>query len=311
MNRISGKQKSLAPVVIFGYNRPGHLKNCLNSLKNNLESKDTEFLVFIDGPRNEEDKKKQKEIIAVIEKFQEFLSLKAEFRSENIGLAPSVIQGLNKVFEVYESAIIVEDDLVLSPFFLSYCNEGLNRYLETKEVASIHGFSYPFEKPEIKPYFLRGADCWGWATWWDRWQLFESDSNRLIEEINLLRLRKKFDLDGAFPFFKMLERQSRNEISSWAIRWHASMFIANKLTLYPNNSLVRNEGLDGTGTHATNSKPHDSVFPLKKIEFDSISISESKSARNKLKKYLKSHYEIRKPYSPIRIYKGFLRRISK
>ena len=311
MKRLNGVQKSLAPVVIFAYNRPRHLLNCLNSLKSNLESTDTDFLVFIDGPRNQEDKKKQKELINIIEKFQETLSLKVEFGKDNLGLAPSVINGLNKVFEVYEKAIIVEDDLVVSSFFLAFCNEGLDQYSEIKEVASIHGFSYKFNRPEAKPYFLRGADCWGWATWRDRWQLFESDPKKLIMEINLLKLRRRFDLEGAYPYYRMLERQSRNEISSWAIRWHASMFIANKLTLYPHISLVRNDGLDGSGTHATNSKSHDSVFPINKIELNAVPVSESKSARKKLKKYLKSHYETGSSYSLFRIYKGLFRRLSK
>jgi hypothetical protein len=130
-----------------------------------------------------------------------------------------------------------------------------------------------------------------------------------MAEIEVNCLRKKFDLDGAYPYFKMLERQSRNEISSWAIRWHASMFIANKLTLYPNISLVRNEGLDGSGTHASNSRSHNSEFPLHKVRFELVRVVESKSARNKLKKYLISHYGTRKPYSLIRIYKGLLRRM--
>ena len=37
--------------------------------------------------------------------------------------------------------------------------------------------------------------------------------------------------------------------NSWAIRWYASAFLANKLTLYPGQSLVSNIGGDGSGTN--------------------------------------------------------------
>ena len=47
----------------------------------------------------------------------------------------------------------------------------------------------------------------------------------------------------------MLEDQVKGRNNSWAIRWHASMFLENMFTLYPKTSLVKNNGTK-YGTHS-------------------------------------------------------------
>lgn len=309
MNLTLGKTITLAPVVIFAFNRPDHLKRCIDSLVRNKESEFTEFWVFVDGPRNAIDKIKVREVVQILDKYNAYKNWHFQFSERNLGLAKSIISGLNKVFEKSERAIIVEDDLLASPYFLEYCNFGLEKYEMDQRVASLHGFSYEFNKPEKSPYFLRGADCWGWATWKDRWQLFEADSNKLISQIRGNRLKRKFDLDGVYPYFNMLIRQSRGEVNSWAIRWHASMFLANKLTLYPNQTLINNDGADGSGTHAGQSKSFNSKLADRPIDFFNIEVKESKRAKRKLKSFLRKHYSIRHKFSPLRIGYGLKRRL--
>ena len=311
MNLALEKTITLAPVVIFAFNRPDHLKRCIDSLVSNKESEFTEFWVFVDGPRSTDDEMKIHDVFLILNKFKNRKNWHLRFSEKNLGLANSVITGLNTVFEKSERAIIIEDDLVASPYFLEYCNFGLDKYEMDQRIASLHGFSYGFNEPEKNPYFLRGADCWGWATWKDRWQLFETDSNKLISQIRGKRLKRKFDLDGAYPYFSMLIRQSRGEVNSWAIRWHASMFLANKLTLYPNQTLINNNGIDGSGTHAGQSKSFNSELADMPIDFSSIEVLESKKARSKLKSFLRKHYSIRYKYSLLRIGSGLKRRLFK
>jgi len=311
MNLALGETITLAPVVIFAFNRPDHLKRCIDSLLRNKGSEFTEFWVFVDGPRSTDDEIKIHEVFLILNNFKDSKNWHLRFSEKNLGLAKSIITGLNTVFEKSVRVIIIEDDLVASPYFLEYCNFGLDKYEMDQRVASLHGFSYGFNKPEKNPYFLRGADCWGWATWKDRWQLFEADSNKLISQIRRNRLKRKFDLDGVYPYFNMLIRQSRGEVNSWAIRWHASMFLANKLTLYPNQTLINNNGIDGSGTHAGQSKSFNSKLADMPIDFSSIEVRENKRARSKLKSFLRKHYSIRYKYSPLRIGSGLKRRLFK
>ncbi len=62
-------------------------------------------------------------------------------------------------------------------------------------------------------------------------------------------LRRRFDLDGHYPYFKMLQAQQDGRIDSWAIRWYLSVFFRDGLALYPKKSLVRNLGFDGSGVN--------------------------------------------------------------
>ena len=309
MMKFQGQLSNFAPVVVFTFNRPSHLKRCVDSLLLNKESELTDFWFFVDGPRNSVDKTKIDEIIQILNEYRNVINLRIINSEKNLGLAKSIITGLNTVFEKSARVIIIEDDLVASPYFLEYCNFGLDKYEIDQRIASLHGFSYGFNEPEKNPYFLRGADCWGWATWKDRWQLFEADSNKLISQIRGNRLKRKFDLDGVYPYFNMLIRQSRGEVNSWAIRWHASMFLANKLTLYPNQTLINNDGADGSGTHAGQSKSFNSKLADRPIDFLNIEVKESKRARRKLKRFLRKHYSIRHKYSPLRIGYGLKRRL--
>ena len=62
-------------------------------------------------------------------------------------------------------------------------------------------------------------------------------------------VRGSFDLDGAYPYSQMLERQVAGEIDSWGIRWWWTMFQLRGLGLFPLRTLVRNIGFDTAATH--------------------------------------------------------------
>jgi hypothetical protein len=168
-------------------------------------------------------------------------------------LAASIIRGVGEQLSTSDRVIVVEDDLVVSPHFLRYMNDGLSVYADEKQVASIHGYSYPIGNALPETFFLRGADCWGWATWRRAWDLFRPNGATLLAELRARNLTKRFDLDGTFAFTRMLEDQAAGRNDSWAVRWHASCFLENRLTLYPGRSLVHNIGNDASGTHASRS----------------------------------------------------------
>ena len=130
-------------------------------------------------------------------------------------------------------------------------NTGLSLYENETDVASIHSYFYPVNRiNQLQNYFfLKGADCWGWATWRDRWDLFENDPNELLNKINSKNFSNEFSLEKRAGFYNMLKDTSKGKIDSWAIRWHASMYLQNKLTLYPKVSFIHNIGNDGSGTH--------------------------------------------------------------
>ena len=137
---------NLAPIVLFVYNRTDHLSILIKSLKKNKLFKESKLFIFSDGPKDENDKISIQNIRLFIQKELDLFQYELVSRSKNYGLSKNIINGLNEVFNKYEKAIILEDDLELSPFFLSYMNDALNTYENDNNVASISGYIYPIDK---------------------------------------------------------------------------------------------------------------------------------------------------------------------
>ena len=117
--------------------------------------------------------------------------------------------------------------------------------MKNKKVASIHGYIYPVEKKNLPNYFfIRGADCWGWATWKRAWKKYEKSKNSLrLKKTNQV---KEFNFNNSKDYFKMLEKiyiQTINHGPSNGI----GTFLENMFTLYPKYTYVKNIGLDGSG----------------------------------------------------------------
>ena len=274
----------LAPIVLFAYKRPLHLQRVLSSLLKNPEAAQTRLIAFSDGPRKPED---QAAVIAVRELLKSttgFAALEVHEAPKNKGLAQSVITGVSFVLEKFESCIVVEDDLVVSPVFLKYMNRFLNELRDNEKVISIHAYSYPIAHlPEM--FFLRGADCWGWATWRRGWRLFEKDGQKLLQSLEQKKLLRSFDFDSSYPYVKMLKEQISGGNDSWAIRWYASAFLADKLTLYPGVSLVENIGMDGSGENCGISEQFSAPLGQGSVSISCPPVIENEQARQMFKQY--------------------------
>ena len=239
-----------APIVVFAFNRPDHLKRTLDALAANTLAAESDLFIYCDGPRKEEDALKTEVTRRVAEAVIGFKSTTVFKRGNNFGLAANIIDGVTSIVAEYERVVVLEDDMVTSPHFLRYMNDGLDLYDNDPTVASIHGWCFPHnEKDPPKTFFLRGADCWGWATWKRAWDIFEPDADALLRLLRERRLEYAFNINGTYDYIGMLERVARGKNDSWAVRWLASAFLAEMYTLYSSASLVANIGLDGTGSN--------------------------------------------------------------
>lgn len=239
-----------APVALFVYNRPDHTRQTIEALLANPLANQTPLHVFSDAPRNESASLAVAEVRSYIRSIAGFKSVTIIERETNFGLARSIIDGVTALCEECGRVIVMEDDLITSPHFLSYMNDALMRYENEDRVISVAGYRYPIEhNSESCTFFLKGTNCWGWATWKRGWNLFEADGNHILAQLRERGLTREFDMNGAYGYTRMLKGQVRGENESWAVRWHASAFLKDRLTLLPYKSLVKNIGLDGSGVH--------------------------------------------------------------
>ena len=274
-----------APICLFVFNRPDHTRKTLEALSQNPGFNESPLIVFCDGARNESEAWQVEQTREVVRTWPHPDKTVVE-RDENWGLSRSIIQGVTQMVNEFGRIIVLEDDMVTSPYFLRYMNDALHLYERETRVASIHAYIYPIDGlPET--FFLRGADCWGWATWANRWAMFEADGSRLMEQLKARKLAKRFDYNWSYPFTRMLEKQISGQNDSWAIRWHASTFLAGALTLYPGRSLVRNIGVDGSGTHCRDNEAYDVAIADVPISIDRIAVEASPEACSRLKAYFK------------------------
>jgi hypothetical protein len=271
----------IAPVALFAYNRPDHLRRTLDALRQNTLAARTEITVFSDAPKI----RALREYLASLEGFR---SISIVAREANLGLARSIIGGVTELVARHGRVIVLEDDMVTSPHFLAYMNDGLDLYRDEERVISIAAYTYPVRANLPPAYFLRGADCWGWATWKRGWDLFEPRGETLLRALEERGEAKTFDMDGTYPYLRMLKRQIDGEINSWAIRWYASAFLANKLTLYPGVSMLGNIGNDGAGTHSSATNVFDVRIADRPLELVRQDAKEDPIARAAIAAYFRS-----------------------
>jgi len=281
-----------APIALFVYARPDHAHRTIEALLKNPETSSSDLIVFSDAartPDKEESVRRVREYVASIKGFR---SLTVHHRPQNFGLAKSIIEGVTQVLADHERVIVLEDDLETSPHFLRYMNEALDCYKDDSRVISVHGYVYPTEQILPETFFLRGADCWGWATWRSGWKHFNPDGQYLLDELKRQNLIKAFDFNGAYSYSLMLQGQINGRNDSWAVRWHASAFLGNKLTLYPGRSLVLNIGNDSSGTHCGTVNTFDVELSNTPILLDDIVAEESEVAKELIENFFR---EMRPP----------------
>jgi len=247
-----------APLALMAYSRPQHLASTISALKASPLFDQTPLTVFVDGPKGAADTDAVEAVRALV--CAELPNADHRFAPANRGLAASVIAAVDEMVDRFGRVIVLEDDLLVSPDFLTFLNAGLDRYADDPRVMQVSGFLPPIATPLPSACFLPQTVSWGWATWARAWARFErcpTGHERLRTDRTF---RHSFNRMGSYNYTHMLNRQLAGEIDSWAIRFYWSVFKEEGLVLHPPTSLVANAGFDGSGTHGTSG-----VSPLVRI----------------------------------------------
>lgn len=221
----------MIPVAIFAYNRPDKLKACLASLSRCEFARDTDLYVFLDKCPS-----MMWCALEVARSHDYFRSVSTIEAGEHLGLKRSIMRGVSMLMPIDGRVIVLEDDLVVSPHFLKWMNYALCNYEYEEDVGCICGYTFPVRHQQDGPFFVRGATSWGWGTWAREWDTFSLYSR--IENVGY----------SCVPYVKMLRDSIIGRNDSWFAHWQHHLASREKLTLYPPQSLVLNNGI-GSGTH--------------------------------------------------------------
>jgi len=273
-----------APILLFVYNRPTHTLKTLNALRQNKLSDQSELFIFSDGYKSEADKAEVEKVRTLIRSVEGFKAVHIIENPHNLGLAKNIIGGVTQIVNEYGKVIVLEDDLVTAPYFLTFMNEGLEQFEHEEKIGHIHGHCFPLtDLPDA--FLIKWTGSWGWATWQRAWSRFNADGRALLDEIERRKLSKKFDFNGNYPFTRMLRRQVNGENDSWAIRWNASLFLADMLSLNAGKSLIQNTGFDGSGIHSGSEDIYTTELYTGRLSIDIGQIEENIEARKAFERY--------------------------
>lgn len=254
------REISLAPIILFLYNRLKHTQDTIEALRKNDLAQQSDLYVFCDGPKknaNQDQIEKVLEVQSYADSIAGFKHVYVKKQPVNKGLANSVISGVSEVIEKYGKAIVVEDDIITHPFFLRFMNGALSFYEKDKRIFTIGGMMDKIDIPNSykKDVLLsHRVESWGWATWADRWFTVEWD----ILKYSIWGKNQKKEIKqlcrGGDDLWGMLQMQNLNKTDSWAVRWQYNMSKQNKYCLRPVCSFVSNVGFDGSGVHCGTSE---------------------------------------------------------
>lgn len=256
-------------IAIFVYNRPQHTLNLLKSLEKCQNIKKSKIYIFSDGCNRKKngDFFKVKYVREIISNY----ALKKKntliiYRRKNYGLFNNLIKGISQVLQLEKATIVLEDDLILHRGFIKFMNSALKKYKNSSKVLQISGYSYPIKTHNKKSYFLTLTSCWGWAITQKKWKEFinflkdKKKIKLLANDILSSKLNTyEFNYSGSFNYSSFLKKQLKKQFNSWGILFYLFAFYKGYLTLFPNFSLVTNNGFDGSGAH----KSINSIFKFK------------------------------------------------
>ena len=275
-----------APILLFVYNRPEHTRRCIESLTRNALAADSTLYIYADGPKDTTQQTAVDEVRSYLRTISGFKTVNLIERKENWGLARNIIDGVTTQVNRYGKVIVLEDDLVVAPYFLQFMNDALETYKDEPKVGHIQACDFTQDPSLPETFLIKWTGSWGWATWERAWKHFNSDGKALLEELEQRKLTYTFDFNGKYGFTRMLRRQIEGKNNSWAIRWNASLFLKDILSLNVGRSLVQNEGFDGSGTNCGGGGLYASNLHLAPLPVQKISpIEENKAARQAFVRY--------------------------
>ena len=235
------------PIALCAYNRPEHFKRVLSALE---QIGVPSLYIFLDGTKTGVDSTATMGVRWLAENVT-WTDPYIIRQKTNIGLARSIINAVDTVLDSRETVIVLEDDCVPGPHFCRFMDECLTRYADSKNVISIGGYTmrlpedvlnaYPYDA-----YFFPRIETWGWATWRDKWALYEPDTVLAYAKAQ----RQGVNLTaGGNDIPAMIEDKIRRNTDSWSGGWLLAAALNNMLCVYPTRSHIQNIGMDGSGVH--------------------------------------------------------------
>lgn len=241
-----------APLLISVYTRLEHLKKCINSLQKNELALETDLFIVSDAPAVPQHKEAIDKVRDYVRSISGFKTVNLIAWNENKGSFKSIMDARLSIYEKYECQIFMEDDNIVSPMFLSFINEALEKYKNDPAVFAVCGYTLNIDIPEgykYDVYYMNHISANGWATWKDKYFKYLKDYKDPDFNGKVFRSYSGYLQKVAFNLKRMTKQRA-----SWGDTKISYYMFENKmLCVFPCKSLVLNTGWDGSGEHCGNN----------------------------------------------------------
>ena len=189
-------------VGIISWNRPQYLKQLITSLEAN-DCSELDFHLFQDGAVCKFTNNQLTEPGKIVESIEVFYKSKLpnkhyHIRDKNVSIAINQFEAMRTLYENYSRFIFLENDVIVSPNFITIMKKLLEQYEKDKRVACISpNFRLFCKKEEVKQNidkltFFKGH-FWAEACWSEKWKTIEKE---YISYYNLVKDKPYNKRDG-------------------------------------------------------------------------------------------------------------------
>ena len=266
------KKNNNSPVLLITYKRSKNTEKLINTL---IENKIENIYIYNNGPINNVDYEDCNKTKDIVKKYSDiYPNIKTLYKEKNTGLKYNIPEAINWVFESFDKVIVLEDDCFPSKYFFLFCNQLLDMYEKDLRIGQISGSNFlnsrNFKRKNQDSYFFSSIiNCWGWATWKNRWTDIHD-----IEMKNWPVVKKQNLIENFFNnkknsnyFNKVFDTNYPNNVI-WDRAWFLTNIINKRVTIVADKNLISNNGFDENAS-GPNPKKYDSLkfedlkFPLK------------------------------------------------
>lgn len=239
------------PILFLIFNRPDTTEKVFEKIR---EIKPRQLFVAADGPRegNEKDKINCEAARSIATNVDWDCEVKTLFRDENLGCGKAVSKGITWFFDHVEMGIILEDDVLVDLSFFHFCQNLLFYYRNNDQIFHIGGSNYQngIQRGKASYYFSKYPHIWGWATWKEKWDLYNFELTDSKEEIEAI-ISNYCGISREKKYWSCLFNSLKDtkEISSWSYQWLYCSWKSNGISVLPNQNLVENIGFNNNATH--------------------------------------------------------------
>ena len=313
---------TLAPIIVFAYDRPDHLSQTLAALAKNDLASESILYVYCDGAR-EWGGEDQQSVISnqssanyITKRYGEMFCAKADYdaylnriaevrrvaqaqtgfkevhvveREKNIGLADNIVGAVTEIVNRYGRVIAFEDDIVCTRGCLTYLNDALELYKDDEQVMHISAWMFP-NKGQFPTTFFYDTPypAGGWATWQRAWLHFNPDT---ADHVAYWKDRwEEFDIEGENYLSRQLIGNLNGTLKTWFIKWYSSMRRMNGLCLYPGTAMSCNIGFDNSGETSRQNTRYIIKNPAEYTEVKSVPIVRNKKAYDYIYTWFSGHW---------------------